>query len=175
MNQNQNIQDVVGSRLRLLKTLEYFPAIGFIIKFIIDTVTNTSMPATSSIIQNSCMILYLAYVFRVLISRSPLSKFAIFVISLLGLVYVTSIVMNASYMTMINRNVIDMMSDTFWVFSEIIILYKFMSLYISSQDYTSWLIGLSGIAVVHAIIIVSNYVTLTVEPTDEAKKNITTN
>jgi hypothetical protein len=131
------------------------------------------MTATSSIIQNSCIILYLAYVFRVLITgESPLPKFAIFVICVLILLYVTSIVMNASYMNIINRNVIDIKSDTFWVFSEIIILYKFMSLYILKQDYTNWLLGLTGIALVHATTIADNYLTLSAKPTDEAKKPI---
>lgn len=157
----------------LLKTLGYFPAIGFLTRFIIDAVTSNGMTATSSIIQNSCIILYLAYVFRVLITgESPLPKFAIFVICVLILLYVTSIVMNASYMNIINRNVIDIKSDTFWVFSEIIILYKFMSLYILKQDYTNWLLGLTGIALVHATTIADNYLTLSAKPTDEAKKPI---
>ena len=159
-------------RLALLKTLEYFPAVGFSIKLIIDAATSNSMTATSSIIQDSCMTLYLAYMLWFLISQSPLSKFGIFVIALLIGVYVTSIVLNASNLTLINRNVIDMMSDAFWVFSEIIILYKFMSAYISGQDYTIWLIGLSGITLVHAIIVGSNYVTVKVEPTDEATQTI---
>jgi hypothetical protein len=159
-------------RLALLKTLEYFPAVGFSIKLMIDAATNKSMTATSSIIRDSCIALYLAYMLWFLISQSPVSKFGIFVIALLIGVYVTSIVLNASHLTLINSNVIDMMSDTFWVFSEIIILYKFMTSYISGQDYTSWLIGLSGIALVHAITIGSNYVTVNVEPTDEATQTI---
>lgn len=160
-------------RIALLKTLEYFPAVGFSIKFIIDAATSNSMTATSSIIQDSCIILYLAYVFWVLISQRPLSKFGIIVIASLIGVYVTSIVMNATHLTVINGNEIDMMSDTFWVLSEIFILYMFMSAYILNQTSSvTWLIGLSLIALLHAIIVGFNYVKVNVEPTDDASQNI---
>jgi hypothetical protein len=157
-----------------LKALGYFPAIGFLTKFIIDAVTSNGMSATSSIIQNSCIILYLAYVFWFLITQPLRSNVAIFIIFVLMLVYVTSIVMNASYMNIINRNVIDLMPDVYWVFFEIIILYKFMSIYISESDANLTLVlFLAIIVIAHATTIVSNYVTLTKKPTDEAKKPIT--
>lgn len=163
----------MNGRLALLKTLEYFPAAGFSIKFIIDVVTSNSMIATSSIIQDSCIILYLAYVCWILISQSPSSKFGIIVVASLIGVYATSIVMNATHLTLINGNEIDMMSDTFWVLSEIFILFMFMSAYILNQtSSTNWLIGLFFIALLHAIIVGLNYVKVNVEPTDDASQNI---
>jgi|688.fasta_scaffold123282_3 hypothetical protein len=164
----------MSGRLALLKILEYFPAIGFLTKFIIDAATSNSMTATSSIIQDSCIMLYLAYVCWMLISQSPSSsKFGIIVVASLIGVYATSIVMNANHMTLINGNEMDMMSDTFCVLSEIFILFMFMSAYILNQPSSViWLIGLSLIALMHAIIVGFNYVKVNVEPTDDASQNI---
>jgi hypothetical protein len=67
----------------------------------------------------------------------------------------------------------DMMSDTFCVLSEIFILFMFMSAYILNQPSSViWLIGLSLIALMHAIIVGFNYVKVNVEPTDDASQNI---
>ena len=53
-----SITDITPQSFRLhdmLKTLLFFPIAGFLIKLIMDSATNNSMTATSSIIMNSCI------------------------------------------------------------------------------------------------------------------------
>jgi hypothetical protein len=161
-----------ANRPALLKTLEYFPVAGFFIKWIMDVATNDSMTAASSIIRDSCISLYLACMLWFLISPSPSSspspKFGIFVVFAILMVYATSIVLNASYMTLIDSNTVELKSDSFWIFAEIILLFKYMSGYVLNQAASTWLIGLLLIAMPHAWIVVTNLVNMRVRPTDDA-------
>jgi hypothetical protein len=88
------------------------------------------------------------------------------------LVYVTSIAMNASYITLINSGNVDLKSESFWVFAEIVILFKFMYSYILSQASETWLIGLLLIMLPHAWIVVTNFMNMRVRPTDDVIQNI---
>ena len=166
----------------LLKTMEYFPITGYIVKWVMDVATDDSMIAVSSIIQDSCMLIYLGCMLWFLMSPTviELPKFGIFVIVLLLGVYSASMIFNAQYIQLIdNENKDDNRpkSTSFWVLSEIVILYLFMSNYISTVNQsnvsTRWLIGLLLIMMPHAWTIATNYVNATVRPTDDAKYNIT--
>ena len=161
------------NRSALLKTLEYFPVTGFFIKWLIDVATNDSMTAASSIVRDSCMSLYLACMLWFLVSSAPAPapapKFGIFVVFALLMIYATSIALNASYITLIDGNKIELKSDSFWIFAEIILLFKFMSGYVLNQGSAStWLLGLLFVAMPHAWIVVTNLVNMRVRPTDDA-------
>jgi hypothetical protein len=119
---NQTIRPAV------LKTLQYFPVAGHVVKWVMDIASSDSMTAVSSIIQGSCMILYLGCMLWGLMSPNvdKLPIFGIFVVvSLIGL-YSASIIFNAQYMQIIdntNKDDNKPKSATFWVLSEIINLY----------------------------------------------------
>jgi hypothetical protein len=158
-----------ANRPALLKTLEYFPVAGFFIKWLMDVATNDSMTAASSIIRDSCISLYLACMLWFLISSpTDAPKTGIFIVFTILMVYATSIVLNASYITLIDSNKIELKSDSFWIFAEIILLFKYMSRYVLNQDATTWLIGLLLVALPHAWIVVTNLVNMRVRPTDDA-------
>ena len=162
-----------NSRIPLLKMLEYFPIAGFLTKWMIDIATSDSMSATSSIIRDSCMSLYLACMLWFLWSSTVLPKFGLFVIFVMLLIYATSIAMNASYITLINSGNFDMTSESFWIFAEIVILFKYMYLYIGDQSLPeTWLIGLLLIMLPHAWIVVTNFINLKLRPTDDVIQNI---
>jgi len=97
---------------------------------------------------------------------------------LIGL-YSASIIFNAQYMQIIdntNKDDNKPKSATFWVLSEIIILYLFMSNYIVNVNEpavsTRWLVGLLLVMMPHAWIIATNFVNMRVRPTDDAVRNI---
>jgi hypothetical protein len=172
---NQTIRPAV------LKTLQYFPVAGHVVKWVMDIASSDSMTAVSSIIQGSCMILYLGCMLWGLMSPNvdKLPIFGIFVVvSLIGL-YSASIIFNAQYMQIIdntNKDDNKPKSATFWVLSEIIILYLFMSNYIVNVNEpavsTRWLVGLLLVMMPHAWIIATNFVNMRVRPTDDAVRNI---
>ena len=185
----QNLMQPIpsASRIRtaLLHTLEYFPGAGFIIKLIMDAATNDSMSAVSSIIRDSCITLYLVCILGVLISPTvpELPKFGIFVICLLLGLYLASIILNSEYIQIIDTTNVDDIkpkSASFWILSEIIILYFYMDAYVSSVisnrvSSRGW-VGLSLIMVPmipHAWIIYFNFVKMKVGPTDDAIRNLT--
>ena len=169
-------------RASLLSTLKYFPLAGFIIKWIMDAATSDSMTAVSSIIQDSCIVLYLVCILGFLISPTVpnLPKLAIFVICLLVGLYLSSIILNAEYIPLIDTNNVDDIkpsSAAFWTLSEIVILMTFMSSYVSSiagnqTASTTWLLGLLLIMMPHAWIVYYNFVKMNVGPTDDATRNI---
>ena len=184
----QQIQAASRIRTALFNALEYFPGAGFIIKLIMDAATNDSMSAVSSIIQDSCITLYLVCILGFLMSPTvpELSKFGflvIFVICLLLGLYLSSIILNAEYIQIIDTANIDDIkpkSAIFWILSEIIILYLFMDAYISSvitnRVSNRGLIGILLIMlpmIPHAWIIYFNFVKMNVGPTDDAIRNLT--
>lgn len=180
-SQMSSVQVSTNATVRpaLLKALQYFPVSGFIVKLVIDTASSDSMTAISSIIQDSCMVLYLGCMLWVLMSPAELPKLGIFVVVLLIGLYSASIVFNAQYIQIIDNSNKDdnrPKSATFWILSEIIILYLFMSNYILSLNQsnvsTRWLIGLLLIMMPHAWIIATNFVNMRVRPTDDAINNI---
>jgi hypothetical protein len=167
----------------LLSTLKYFPLAGFIIKWIMDVATSDSMIAISSIIQDSCITLYLVCILGFLISPNVtnLPKFGIFVICLLLGLYLSSIILNAEYITLIDTTNVDDIkpaSASFWILSEIVILMTFMTSYVSSIISTpmafsnTWLLGLLIIMIPHAIIVYTNFGKMNMGPTDDATRNI---
>lgn len=170
-------------RPALLKTLQYFPITGYIVKWVMDIASNDSMTAVSSIVQDSCMLLYLACMLVVLMSSSTSvgdsPTFGIFVLILLFGLYSASIIFNAQYINIIdNTNEDDNKpkSATFWILSQIIILYLFMSNYINALNQTNvstrWLLGLLFVMMPHAWIVATNFVNMRVRPTDDAMRNI---
>jgi hypothetical protein len=166
----------------VLKTLQYFPITGYVVKWVMDIASNDSMTAVSSIVQDSCMLLYLGCMLTVLMSSSVggTPVFGIFVLILLFGLYAASIIFNAQYIDIIdntNKDDNKPKSATFWVLSQIIILYLFMSNYITSLNQTNvstrWLIGLLFTMMPHAWIVATNFVNMRVRPTDDAVRNIT--
>jgi len=172
----------MGTRSSLLTALGFFPVAGYIIKLLMNGIT-TNLYAVSSIIQDSCMVLYLVCIIALLLSPSMTSsvstalpasspKMGIAVLALLTGVYVASIILNSQYMDIINRNQVEMTSASFWIFAEIFILFKYLSVYISGEDASAWLIFIFIIIMPHAIIIGNNFMRMKTQPTDDAKQNI---
>ena len=167
----------------LLSTLKYFPLAGFIIKWIMDVATSDSMSAISSIIQDSCITLYLVCILGFLISpnMTNMPKFGIFVICLLLGLYLSSIILNAEYITLIDTTNVDDIkpaSASFWILSEIVILMTFMTSYVSSVTSNpmafsnTWLLGLLLIMIPHAITVYKNFDKMKNGTTDDATRNI---
>ena len=170
-------------RASLLSTLKYFPLAGFIIKWIMDVATSDSMIAISSIIQDSCITLYLVCILGFLISpnMTNMPKFGIFVICLLLGLYLSSIILNAEYIQLIDTTNVDDIkpaSASFWILSEIVILMTFMTSYVSSITSNpmafsnTWLLGLLLIMTPHAITVYKNFEKMNMGPTDDATRNI---
>ena len=148
-----------------------------------DVATSDSMIAISSIIQDSCITLYLVCILGFLISpnMTNMPKFGIFVICMLLGLYVSSIILNAEYIPLIDTNNVDDIkpsSASFWILSEIVILMTFMTSYVSSITNNpmafsnTWLLGLSLIMIPHAWIVYTNFVKMNKGPTDDATLNI---
>jgi hypothetical protein len=167
----------------VLSTLKYFPLAGFIIKWIMDVATSDSMIAISSIIQDSCITLYLVCILGFLISpnMTNMPKFGIFVICLLLGLYLSSIILNAEYIQLIDTTNVDDIkpaSASFWILSEIVILMTFMTSYVSSITNNpmafsnTWLLGLLLIMTPHAITVYKNFEKMNMGPTDDATRNI---
>ena len=167
----------IGARSSLLTALGFFPVAGYIIKLLMNGIT-TNLYAVSSIIQDSCMVLYLVCIIALLLSPSltstpaPSPKMGIAVIGLLTGVYVASIILNSLYMDIINRNRVEMTSASFWIFAEIFMLFKYMSAYVSGEDASTWLIFIFILIMPHAIIIGNNFMKMKTQPTDDAKQNL---
>lgn len=160
----------------LLKTLQYFPIAGFLVKFVIDVASNDNMKSISSIVLASCMILYLGCMLWVLFSQTELPKLGIFVVVLLIGLYSASVVLHSKYIQIIdspNKENYEPSEATFWILAELFMLYFFMSNYISNLSdpnvSTRWLVGLLLVMMPHAWIVAHNLVDLSVKPTDEAK------
>ena len=154
----------------VLATLRYFPVTGFFIKLIMDVATSNNLTAVSTIIRDSCIALYLACMLWFLFSSDAVPKFGVFVIFTTLMVYATSITLNAANLSLIDGNMVEMMSDTNWVFAEIILLFSYMSSYVLNPSST-WLIGLLIIAMIHAFVFGSNYQSI-YQVTDDATRNI---
>jgi hypothetical protein len=66
-----------------------------------------------------------------------------------------------------------MISDSFWIFAEIVILFKYMHLYIGDKSSSeTWLVGLLLIMLPHAWIVVTNFINIRLRPTDDVLQNI---
>lgn len=162
----------------LLKSLAFFPIAGYIIKYFVLDVVSNNLRAVSSIILDSCMVLYLACIVGFLSSKlnTPEStaslKFGIVVIALLAGVYVASIILNSQYLELINNNNVELTTESFWIFSEICILIAYASAFLSSSDTSTWLLFLFILIMPHSIVVFNNFVNVKTKPTDDAKENI---
>jgi len=157
----------------VLATLRYFPVTGFFIKLIMDVATGNNMTAVSTIIRDSCIALYLACIIWFLVSSDAVPKFGIFVVFTTLMVYAASIAINAVNLSLIDSNKVEMMSDTNWVFAEIILLFSYMSSYVLNpvpNSASTWLIGLLIIVLIHAFVVGSNYQNINMV-TDDATRN----
>ena len=162
----------------LLKSLAFFPIAGYIVKYWVLDVATANMGAVSSIILDSCMVLYLACIIGFLSSKlnTPEStmplKFGIGVIALLAGVYIASLILNSQYIDLINNGKVELTSDSFWIFSEICILMTYVSAFLSNSDASTWLLFLFILIMPHTIVIFNNFVNVRTRPTDDAKQNI---
>ena len=158
----------------VLATLRYFPVTGFFIKLIMDVATSNNMTAVSTIIRDTCIALYLACIIWFLVSSGSMPKFGILVVFTTLMVYSASIAINAANVSLIDSNKVEMMSDTNWVFAEIVLLFSYMSSYVLNPTLNSastWLIGLLIIVIIHAFVVGSNYQSINMV-TDDATRNI---
>jgi len=101
-------------------------------------------------------------------------KFGILVVFTTLMVYSASIAINAANVSLIDGNKVEIMSDTNWVFAEIVLLFSYMSNYVLNPALNSastWLIGLLIIVIIHAFVVGSNYQSINMV-TDDATRNI---
>ena len=164
----------------LLKSLVFFPIAGCIINYGVLDVVTTNLRAVSSIILDSCMVLYLTCIIGFLVSKlnttpsqsTTILKLGIGVIVLLTGVYIASIILYSLHMDIINNGKIDLTSDAIWIVSEIYVLMTYVSAYLSNSDTSTWLLLLFILIMPHSIVVFTNYVNAETRPTDDAKENI---
>lgn len=164
----------------LLKSLVFFPIAGCIIKYGVLDVVTTNLRAVSSIILDSCMVLYLTCIIGFLASKlnttqsqsTTILKLGIGVIVLLTGVYIASIILYSRYMNIIDNGKLDLSSDSIWIVSEIYVLMTYVSTYLSNADTSNWLLLLFILIMPHSIVVFTNYVNAETRPTDDAKENI---
>lgn len=162
----------------LLKSLVFFPIAGCIIKYGVLDVVTTNLRAVSSIILDSCMVLYLACIIGFLFSKlntpesTTILKLGIGVLTLLTGVYIASIILYSLNMDIINAGKFDLSSDSIWIISEIYVLMTYVSAYLSNADTTNWLLLLFILIMPHTIVVFTNYVATKTRPTDDAKENM---
>ena len=164
----------------LLKSLVFFPIAGCIIKYGVLDVVTTNLRAVSSIILDSCMVLYLTCIIGFLVSKlnttpsqsTTILKLGIGVIVLLTGVYIASIILYSLHMDIINNGKIDLTSDAIWIVSEIYVLMTYVSAYLSNADTSTWLLLIFILIMPHSIVVFTNYVNAETRPTDDAKENI---
>lgn len=162
----------------LLKSLVFFPIAGCIIKYGVLDVVTTNLRAVSSIILDSCMVLYLTCIIGFLASKlnttqsTTILKLGIGVIVLLTGVYIASIILYSRHMDIINNGKLDLSSDSIWIVSEIYVLMTYVSTYLSNADTSNWLLLLFILIMPHSIVVFTNYVNAETRPTDDAKENI---
>lgn len=173
--------DITPQSFRLhdmLKTLLFFPIAGFLIKLIMDSATNDSMTATSSIIMNSCIVLYLACLLLALGTLPDgiqqlhpyLSPIAIG--SLFG-IYIAYIILYSKYYQIINTNLVKwggIQSVATWLtLLEIAAVGNYVFNLIASENAPKTLVCILILIVLHLMVLIDAYVCMTTRPTDDAR------
>jgi hypothetical protein len=162
----------------MLKTLLFFPIAGFLIKLIMDSATNDSMTATSSIIMNSCIVLYLACLLLALGTLPDgikqwhpyLSPIAIG--SLFG-IYIAYIILYSKYYQIINTNLVKwggIQSVATWLtLLEIAAVGNYVFNLIASENAPKTLVCILILIVLHLMVLIDAYVCMTTRPTDDSR------
>lgn len=162
----------------MLKTLLFFPIAGFLIKLIMDSATNNSMTATSSIIMNSCIVLYLACLLLALGTLPDgikqlhpyLSPIAIG--SLFG-IYIAYIILYSKYYQIINTNLVKwggIQSVATWLtLLEIAAVGNYVFNLIASENAQKTLVCILILIVLHLIVLIDAYVCMNTRPTDDSR------
>ena len=162
----------------MLKTLLFFPIAGFLIKLIMDSATNSSMTATSSIIMNSCIVLYLACLLLALgtlpDSIQQLHPYlSPTVIALLFGIYIAYIILYSKYYQIINTNLVNwsrIQSVATWLtLLEIVAVGNYVFNLIASENAPKTLVCILILIVLHLIVLIDAYVCMTTRPTDDAR------
>ena len=161
----------------MLKTLLFFPIAGFLIKLIMDSATNNSMTATSSIIMNSCIVLYLACLLLALGTLPDniqqlhpyLSPIAI---GLLFGIYIAYIILYSKYYQIINTNLVNwsgIQSVATWLtLLEIAAVGNYVFNLIASENAPKTLVCILILIVLHLMVLIDAYVCMNTRPTDDA-------
>lgn len=161
----------------MLKTLLFFPIAGFLIKLVIDSATNKSMTATSSIIMNSCMVLYLACLLLALGTLPDSIKqwhpyLSPIVIALLFGIYIAYIILYSKYYQIINTNLVNwsgIQSVSIWLtLLEIIAVGNYVFNLIASENAPKTLVCILILIVLHLMVLIDAYVCMNTRPTDDA-------
>ena len=162
----------------MLKTLLFFPIAGFIIKLIMDSATNDSMTATSSIIMNSCIVLYLACLLLALGTLPDGIKqlhpyLSPIVIALLFGIYIAYIILYSKYYQIINTNLVKwggIQSVATWLtLLEIAAVGNYVFNLIASENAPKTLVCILILIVLHLMVLIDAYVCMNTRPTDEAR------
>jgi len=162
----------------MLKTLLFFPIAGFLIKLVIDSATNKSMTATSSIIMNSCIVLYLACLLLALGTlpvgiKQPHPYLSPLAIVLLFGIYIAYIILYSKYYQIINTNLVNwsgIQSVSIWLtLLEIIAVGNYVFNLIASENAPKTLVCILILIVLHLMVLIDAYVCMNTRPTDDAK------
>ena len=179
--------------LKLLPPLIYFPIVAFFIKVVIDAFAS-SMKATSSIVQYSLMILYLAltggiigvYFTKNAYAPNNTTNFKFFLFAMFWLLcnYIGIVALNATYIDVLNRgDLVPSVNDptiSNWVLVPQMLL-VFYNLTLFSQcsrpdkkcATISWVtLIIIALAMIQMYLIVKSFMIMQKWPTDDATNNI---
>jgi hypothetical protein len=190
MAQQSSIYDITLDDLTILVPLLFFPAAGFCIKVIIDAFTS-NIQATSSIIQYSLMVMYLASAASLIgyyFYKNPgtaTTNFGVFVGALFFLlcIYVGVIVLNAMYIGVLNKGFLEPSINrpiNNWImFPQWMLIFYNLSIFLSCQKngdcppFVTWItLFIIAFGCMQVSIIITSFRTMEQWPTDDAINNI---
>jgi hypothetical protein len=179
--------------LKILTPLIYFPIVAFFVKVVIDAFAS-NVKATSSIVQYSLMILYLAIsggimFYNLTKKTSPFyTNFKVFLFAMFWLLcnYIGIVALNATYIDTLNRgDLITSVNDptiSNWVLvPQMLLVFYNVALFVrykpspSVDPPVSWVtLTINALALIQMYLIVNSFRTMQTWLTDDATRNIPT-
>jgi len=183
------------SDLKILVPLSYFPIVAFFAKIIIDAF-GSNVAATSSIVQYSLIILYLAavvslimYYFTTSVSTIPnnTTNFKVFLFAMFWMMcnYIGILTLNAMNLDILNRgdltpSVNDPTINNWILIPQMALTFYNLALFLQCDAATkcttvSWVtLTIIALALIQMYLIVNSFRTMQTWPTDDATRNIPT-
>ena len=181
------------SDLNILVPLSYFPIVAFFAKIVIDAF-GSNVKATSSIVQYSLIILYLAIVVGILVkyfftANRPNNNvnFQIFAVAMFWMMcnYILILILNAMNLDTLNRgdltpSVNDPTINNWILIPQMALTFYNLALFLQCNDRlkcttVSWVtLTIIALALIQMYLIVNSFRTMQTWPTDDATRNIPT-
>lgn len=184
---------MVLSDLKILVPLSYFPIVAFLAKIIIDAI-GSNVTATSSIVQYSLLILYLAavgslimYYFTTSLQDTPnnTTNFKVFLFAMFWMMcnYIGILILNAMNLDILNRgdltpSVNDPNINNWILIPQLALTFYNLALFLQCNDRSkcttvSWVtLTIIALTLMQLYLIVNSFRTMQTWPTDDATRNI---